>query len=442
MDYKQALEFIDSYTDYEKTPVPHAAANYDLRRLEELLAHFDNPQFKIRAVHITGTKGKGSTAAMVASVLEAAGYRTGLYTSPHLLTMRERIRINDTLISEGEFVSVFERLEPAIRVVNERANYGKITTFELLTAMAFIYFTEKKTDFQVLEVGMGGTYDATNVIKSPEVCIITSISYDHIEVLGNTLTEIANEKCGIIKPECVVVSAPQVAEAADVIRHICSKRGAQLIEVGNAVSWRGVDFDINSQQFVVGGRLANYNLSIPLLGDHQLVNAATAVAAIEVMRERGFKIDEDSIAIGLSGINWPGRFQIIGRNPLVVLDGAHNTDSAQKLIHTIVHYTRFEKIVLVIGISADKDIAGIISSLAPVIGVAVITRSRNPRAMSPGRIAAELDRINIKTVITEDVPEALTRAVALAGPSGMVCVTGSLFIVAEALEIADQFTRC
>lgn len=439
MDYKQTLEFIDSYTDYEKTPVPHAAANYDLRRVEELLGYFDNPHLKIKPVHITGTKGKGSTAAMIASVLSSAGYRTGLYTSPHLLTIRERIKIDDRLISEEEFVNVFGRLDPAIREVNRRATYGKITTFELLTAMAFIYFVEKKADCQILEVGMGGTYDATNVVKRPEVCIITSISYDHTEVLGNTLTEIATEKCGIIKPECVVVSSPQVEEAAEVIKKICLQRRAKLIEVGRDVSWRGIDFNINAQRFLVSGKRDDYSLSIPLLGDHQLVNAATAVAALEVLSGHGFNISKDNIARGFAGINWPGRFQIIGQNPLIVLDGAHNTDSAQKLCHSIEHYLHFKKVVLVIGVSADKDISGIVTGLAPIVDKVVVTRSHNTRAMAPESIITELKQANLPAEMAENVPTALARAVTLAGRTGMVCVTGSLFVVAEALETANLF---
>ena len=442
MDFKQALEFIDGYTDYEKTPVPHAAANYDLRRVEELLGYFDNPHLKTKSVHITGTKGKGSTASMIASTLSTAGHRTGLYTSPHLLTIRERIKIDNNMISEVEFADLFARLQPAVEKVNRRAAYGKITTFELLTAMAFVYFAEKNTNIQVLEVGMGGTYDATNVIKNPDVCVLTSISYDHTEILGKTLTEIASEKCGIIKTTCTVINSPQFEEASAVIRKVCARRKAKLIQVGEEVSWHGDRFDINGQQFIVSGRLGSYNLSIPLLGDHQLVNAATAVAALEVMKERGLKIENEHFERGFATVNWPGRFQIIGRNPLIVLDGAHNADSAQKLAHAIEHYLRFKKAIFVLGVSTDKDIGGIIAGLSPVAGKIIATRSQNPRAMDPALISVAVKNANIDCETVDIVPAAVDRAVALAGKTGMVCVTGSLFVVAEVLATADKFSGC
>jgi dihydrofolate synthase/folylpolyglutamate synthase len=438
MNYQEALAYIYSFTDYEKTPVPHAAANYDLRRMDELLAYFGNPHLKIKSVHITGTKGKGSTAAMIASVLTAAGYKTGLYTSPHLLTLQERIRIDNELIPDAELVKVISNLKPAVAEVNRRATYGKLTTFEILTAMAFIYFAEKQVDCQVLEVGMGGNYDATNVIKNPEVCVITSISYDHMEILGDTLAQIAGEKSGIIKPGCVVVTSPQQHEAIEVIRHQCLKKDAKLIQVGSDIKWRMVHHDINHQTLMVNGRLGNYKVAIPLLGEHQLINAATALAALEVIIERGFNIPGKSIVQGMAGVDWPGRFQIIGQHPTVVLDGAHNADSALKLRQTLEQYFSYQKAVLVIGASSDKDIAGIAEGLAPVASKIIATRSRNPRAMTPERITAEFVKQNVDTEITPDVATAIKRAVALAGENGLVCVTGSLFVVAEVLELSKS----
>ncbi len=434
MNYRQALAYIESHADYEKTPVPHAAANYDLRRMDELLAYFDNPHLKIKAVHITGTKGKGSTAAMIASVLTAAGYKTGLYTSPHLLSYRERIRIGGDLISEKKLAAIVTKLKPVVEEVNRRATYGKLTTFELLTALAFIYFAEQKADFQILEVGMGGTYDATNVIKKPEVCVITSISYDHTEVLGNTLAQIAGEKSGIIKPGSAVISAPQPDEAAEVIRRFCLKNGASLIQVGEAVQWHGTGFDINHQSVFITGRRGNYEVSIPLLGEHQLINTATAVAALEVLADRGFNIPKESIYQGLAQLDWPGRFQIAGQHPLLILDGAHNPDSALKLRQTIEHYLHINKAVLVIGASSDKDIAGTAAVLAPVALQVIATRSRNPRAMNPERIEVEFNKYDIVSEVATDVTAALSRAIEIAGENGLVCVTGSLFVVAEALE--------
>ncbi|MBI4188745.1 MAG: bifunctional folylpolyglutamate synthase/dihydrofolate synthase, partial [Chloroflexi bacterium] len=321
--YQQALDYIYSFIDYEREPGARDASRYDLRRVEELLARLGNPHLKAKTVHIAGTKGKGSVAAMIASVLTASGYTTGLNTSPHLHVFNERIRVDDRLISDEELVALVAKIKPEVKAVNEKATYGKLTTFEVITALAFAYFEQKDTDFRVIEVGLGGRVDATNVVR-PDVCVITSISYDHMEVLGNTLTSIATEKAGIIKPNCVVVSSLQAEEAAAVIEQTCRNRQAKLVGVGGDVTWQSLGFDADQQSLRVKGRLGSYELSIPLLGRHQLDNAATAVAALEVLIEKGFAISGESMAKGLAQVNWPGRLQVLSRHPLLVVDGAHN----------------------------------------------------------------------------------------------------------------------
>ena len=439
MNYQEAIDYISSYTDYEKVGMPHDPALYDLRRVDELLAHLGNPHRKARTVHITGTNGKGSVAAMVASVLSASGYTTGLYTSPHLHTWRERIRVNDELISEEELATLVERLKPEVEAVNQKATYGRITTFEFLTVLAFAHFKLKGVDFQVLEVGLGGRFDATNVI-TPEVCIFTSISLDHMDVLGSTLAEIAAEKAGIIKPGSLVVTSPQLDEAAVVIEEVCRGCGVQLIKVGSDVTWQGLDFDLDKQLLRVKGRLASYELSIPLLGQHQLDNAATAVAALEVLAGKGFNISKEAIIDGLGRVNWPGRLQILSHHPLVVVDGAHNIDSARRLKQSIEQYFDFDRAILVIGSSCDKDIASIASELLPLFDRVIVTRSRHPRAMEPAALVAEFARHGVKTQVVEDVPSALSQALALTGDKDLVCVAGSLFVVAEAIEQAARLS--
>ena len=435
MNYQQALDYIDSYTDYEKVPVPHAAANYDLRRMEELLARLGDPHLFARSVHIGGTNGKGSTAAMTASALAASGYTTGLYTSPHLNTIRERFRVNAELISEEEFVSLVEKLKPEVEVVNRRAAYGELTTFELLTALAFAYFKLKGADFQVLEVGLGGKYDATNVIQ-PEVCVITSISFDHMEVLGSTLAEIAAEKAGIIKPNSVVVLSPQPDEVIRVIEEACLSRGAKLLMVGRDVTWQSLGFDDKKQLLQVEGKRGSYKLSIPLLGSHQLENAATAVAALEALAMRGFNVSRDSIINGLAQVNWAGRLQILSRQPLLVVDGAHNPDAARKLKQSLTRYFDFDRAILVMGASSDKDVTGVVSELAPLFNEVIVTRSRHPRAMALPSLTAEFKRHGIEARAAETVSEALSLARALATDRDLICVAGSLFVVAEAMEHA------
>jgi len=440
MNYQQAEDYLFSYTDYEKMPMPHDPAFYDLRRVEELLARLGNPHLAAKSVHIAGTKGKGSVAAMVASALSLSGYTTGLYTSPHLHTWRERMRVDGALISEEEFVALVTRLKPEVEAVNQKATYGQLTTFELLTALGFAFFKRKEVEFQVLEVGMGGTFDATNVI-TPEVCIITSISLDHTEVLGNSLPKVAGEKAGIIKPGSIVVTSPQPDEVARVIEETCLNRDAELVRVGSDVTWQSLGFDSDRQSLKVQGRLNNHKLSIPLLGQYQLENAAVAVAALEVLAERGFNISKDSIINGLAKVSWPGRLQILSRHPLLVVDGAHNPDSARKLKQSLEQYFGFDRAILVIGVSCDKDVAGIVSELAPLFGKVIVTRSRHPRAMVPLPIAAEFTSHGAEVQVVEDIPTALTLALGMAGARDLVCVAGSLFVVGEAIEQANRHGR-
>jgi len=440
VDYQQAIDYLSSYTDYEVAPrLAHNAANYDLRRVVELLSRLGNPHLKARSVHIAGTNGKGSTAAMIASVLTTSGYTTGLYTSPHLHTWRERIRVNGELISEAELATLVEEMKPEVKAVNQKATYGRLTTFELLTALAFAYFAQKGVSFQVLEVGMGGKFDATNVIN-PEVGIITSISFDHTEVLGNSLAEITAEKAGIIKPGSVMVTSPQPDEVAWVIEETCLTCGAHLVRVGSDVTWQSLGFNANQQRFRVAGRLGSYELSIPLLGQHQLANAATAVAALEVLAERGFNISRDSITNGLARVSWPGRLHILSRHPFIVVDGAHNPDAARRLRESLERYFDFDRATLVIGVSDDKDIAGIALELVPVFDKVIVTCSRHPRAMATALLAAEFARHKVKTQVVADVPSALSEALALARDRDLICVAGSLFVVAEAIEQANRLS--
>ena len=437
--YQQALDYIYSFIDYETMHRAHDAASYDLRRTEELLARLGNPHLKAKSVHIAGTKGKGSTAAMLASALTASGYTTGLYTSPHLSDLRERIRVDGKLISEAELISLVEKLKPEVEAVNLRASYGQLTTFELLTALAFSYFDLKGVDFQVVEVGLGGRLDATNVVK-PEVCIITSVNLDHTDVLGDSLAQIAAEKAGIIKPGGAVVSSPQADEVARVIEEACLKCGAGLVRVGSDVTWQELGFDVSRQLLKVNGRLASYQLSLPLLGRYQLENAATAVAALEVLAGRGFNISQNNIITGLAKVSWPGRFQIVRRSPLIVVDGAHNPASARSLGQSIEHYFKdFNQAILVIGTSSDKDIAGIVSELHPLFDRVIVTRSRHPRAVATAPIVTEFRKHRVKARVAETVPEALSLAQAQASDRDFICITGSLFVVGEAIE---ELNKC
>ena len=431
--YQQALDFIYSFIDYEREPGPRTRTSFDLRRVVELLGKVANPHLKARSVHIAGTKGKGSVAAMIASVLTTAGFTTGLFTSPHLHSYNERIRIDNTPIPDEEIVTLVDKLKPAVEAVNHDATYGQLTTFEVTTALGFMHFARQEADFQVIEVGLGGRLDATNVIQ-PEVCIITSISYDHTDLLGNTLAEIAAEKAGIIKQGSVVVSSSQVEEAKNAIVEVCEKYQAELISVGRDVTWRDLGFESNRQLLRVKGRMAGYDLSIPLLGQHQLDNAATAVAALEVLIEKGFNISSDSITEGLAKVVWEARLQVLSHHPLVVVDGAHNVDSVRKLKQSLQQYFNYDRAILIIGFSSDKNLAGMVSEVAPFFNEVIATRSIHPRAMTTAPIVAEFARHGVAARETDDISIALPLALELAGDKDIICVTGSLFVAAGAIE--------
>jgi dihydrofolate synthase/folylpolyglutamate synthase len=435
VNYQQAIDYINSYTDYEKIGMPHDPAFYDLRRVDELLSLLGNPHRKAGSIHITGTNGKGSVAVMIAAALAAAGYITGLYTSPHFHTWRERIQVDGQLISEDELARLVTELKPQLEAVNDKANYGKLTTFEFLTTLAFAYFGQKGVKFQVLEVGLGGKFDATSVI-TPLVSVITPISFDHTDVLGNTLAEITAEKCGVIKPDSIVISAPQPPEAAGVIKEACRQRRAKLITVGRDVTWQGLSFALDGQRLRVQGRI-NYQLFLPLLGEHQLVNAATAVAALEVLVDKGFDIPKESVAKGFEQVSWPGRFQILRRRPLLVVDGGHNIGAARSLTQSIKQYLDYERAILVMGTSQDKDIASLVAEVAPLFDEVIVTRSRHPRALALAPLAAAFARHGIKARLADDVTSALSQALALAGENDLVCVAGSLFIVGEAMAAVE-----
>jgi dihydrofolate synthase/folylpolyglutamate synthase len=428
MNYAAAIDFIMERTDYERWPGYTYASRFDLRRMEDLLHRLGDPHLSARAVHIAGSKGKGSTAAMIAAGLCAAGFKTGLYTSPHLVTLRERINVDGKPILKRDLADVVARLRPHAEEMDRERTYGELTTFELLTAIAFLHFHQQGADFQVLETGLGGRLDATNVV-TPEVCVITSISLDHMEVLGNTVGQIAAEKAGIIKPGAPVVCSPQSEEAATVIRETCLRKRARLISVESDISWRKTGSSFAWQSLEVKGRRESYRLTIPLLGAYQLQNAAAAVATLELL-----DISKESIEAGLANTYWPGRLQVLRRRPLLVVDGAHSGDSARKLKEALEQYFQFDHLILIIGTSADKDMSGIVTALAPIANSVIATRSRHPRATTPEAVAGEFARRGVIAKTAENVAQAVAKAQGIAGKRDLICATGSLFLVGEVIE--------
>jgi len=434
LNYSQAEEYLNSFINYEQIPgISYVQPDYSLKHVEELLNRMDNPQLVAKTIHIAGTKGKGSISAMIAQVLSSSGYKTGLYTSPHFHTLRERISIDGSLISEAEFAAAMAEIKPFIESMRKDTAFRQLTYFEVLTALAFAYFKKKQVGFQVLEVGLGGRLDATNVAK-PVICIIAPISLDHTQILGNSLEEIAREKAGIVKSGCWVVISPQPEEADSVIADICREKKAKVVQVGKDITWHKIGGDLRHQSLVIESRTSKYQVSIPLLGDFQLENAATAVTALEILASEGFAISTADIAKGLAQVKWPGRLQILQQHPTVLIDGAHNVASIKRLVDNIKGYFAHKRIFLVFGTSCDKDIPGIVNELVPLSSQVIVTQASHSRAAPLPTLVTEFTKRGIVPETGKTVTEAISQALSLAGRTDLICITGSLFVVAEALD--------
>lgn len=435
--YKQALESLYSLTNYEvKSAFDYAPQFFNLARVERLLHELGNPHHKFKSVHIAGTKGKGSTSAMLESILRAAGYRTALYTSPHLHSFRERIQVVGAPIPEIEFAALAERLSPLVEKDRE------LTTFEVATALAFAYFAQMGVDIAVIEVGLGGRLDATNVIL-PLVSIITKIGHDHTHILGNTLAQIAAEKAGIVKEGVPVVTAPQERSALTVIQLACEEKRAPLHRVSREWQWRATKHSLEGQEFTVTARrgdssltsnLSYKGLRVPLLGKHQLRNAAVVLAAIETLRSLGTDVSESAVRLGLRDVVWPARFEVLGDKPYFVVDGAHNVDSARSLAETLREYFPDRQPWFVLAILSDKDIPAILRQLLPLARGAYFARSHHPRAADPRQLQEEAARYDAPTRVVEDVALATRRALDQAGAKGLVVAAGSFSTAGAARE--------
>ncbi len=429
--YRQAQDYLNSFIDYEKG-MPHAysPAAFNLERTERLLAGLGQPQERFPSLLIAGTKGKGSTAAFLESILRASGRRTGLYTSPHLHSWRERIQVNRQLIAKADLVAGIERLRPLVEKMRQEGEQGPPTYYEISTALALAYMAEQQIDVAVLEVGLGGRLDATNVV-TPLLSIITTIGYDHMEILGNTLGQIAGEKAGIIKAGGWAISAVQQDEAMAVIEAACRKERARL--------WLAAE-DAVRQLLPEGKGSWPYPLSpekgwLALGGFFQEGNARVAMAVVEALNQQGWSISTEAVRQGLRTAQWPGRLEVVGNRPTLVLDGAHNVDSARVLRQTLAKDFSFRRLILVVGFSRGHDAAAFAREIGPSADHVIVTVSRHPRAAPAEGIAAAFRPFARGPVeIVAGVSAALARAWQLAEPDDLICVTGSLFPVAEVRE--------
>ncbi len=436
--YKAALDYLFNFTDYERMHrVTKATSVFGLSRMNKLLDYCGNPQRQLRAVHIAGTKGKGSTAAMLASMLQAAGLQVGLYTSPHIMDIRERIQINGEWITEAAVVEVLNDLHPYLEVAAKGGDTYAPTFFETFTVIAFIHFLRQAVDLAIIEVGLGGRLDATNVLQ-PLACGITPISFDHTDKLGNTLALIAGEKAGIVKRGVPVISGVQKPEALDVIRAKCAELDAPLHVVGEDITFEDAPtgnttpcpprFSVNTWRRRIS------DLTVPLIGRHQRENAATAIGLADLLCERGWDLSEACLRSGMAAVAWPARIQTVSTQPEIIIDGAHNPASASVLVDALAELPP-KRTVLVFAVAADKDVRSMLRILGTSTDSVVFTRTRNPRAMDPAQIQMLLDELGINiTSYTAPTPtEAIALARKLASEDARVVITGSMYLAGEAL---------
>jgi dihydrofolate synthase/folylpolyglutamate synthase len=432
--YNLALDYLYSFVDYSlKHSSELAKAEFNLDRMFALLEELGNPHSKYPIIHVAGTKGKGSVCALCASALQAAGYKTGLYTSPHLLDYVERIQINGEPISHQQMIDLVDEIKPAV------AKIPKLTTFEITTALGFLAFAKNGVNAAVIEVGLGGRLDATNVV-TPKVSVITSISYDHTAVLGNTLDKIATEKAGIIKPGIPVISAPQQPEALKVFERIANQRGCEFILVGKDVKFKRLTSSLDGQsvQLTVDGRStidhkpSTLELKLPLLGSHQIQNAATAYAALKTS---GIEISDAAIRTGFSQVKWRARFEVARRDPPVVFDSAHNQDSFAKLRETLDEFFPGKQVYLVFGASEDKNIPGMFAEMKPKIKKLIVTRANHPRALEPEKIIELANEAGLESEAVTPVESAFQCALEKSEKDGSIVLSaGSMFVTAEVME--------
>ncbi len=446
--YDSALDYLYSFINFEQKSLDrYQASKIDAERPRRLLAELGSPQDRYPSIHIAGTKGKGSVAAMCAESLRAAGLRVGLYTSPHLREFRERIRVltpDDAIghIPEAAFVEQMNRLRPLVD------HSPGITWFEIVTALAFCYFADAAVDVAVVEVGLGGRLDATNVLR-PEVSVITSLSLDHTQLLGDTLAQIAYEKGGIIKPGVPVVVAAQLPEALETLERIAAERGAPLTVVGR--DWRyGTNRDHDNhrtvQQLIVTGGAdpalipSGTSFTVSLSGEHQLGNAAVALAALEHLRGRFPSLDLAALHAGLAGAQWEGRLQLLQEGPgqpTVLVDCAHNDDSAARLVAALRQDFRYRRLILVFGAPEDKNVAGMLTRLLPLADEVIMTTANHPRSATPEQLAEMAAEHGKRAIVTHSVAAAMSAALQVAEPGDLVLAAGSIIVIGDLLNHWD-----
>lgn len=412
MTAEQAIAYIHSV--FWKGSIP------GLGRTQALLEKMGNPEKKLKFVHIAGTNGKGSTAAMTASILQKAGYRTGLYTSPYIYRFNERMQVNGEQIDDGELAAITEYVKPLADSMEESP-----TEFELVCCIAFEYFLRQKCDIVVLEVGMGGALDSTNVIETPEVAVITNIGLDHTEVLGDTVEKIAATKAGIFKENGHAVIYRSTPSVEAVFENVCAEKNITLHKA-DFDSLTLKSHDLFGQVFDCGNRK---DLALPLLGDHQLHNASVVLSVADALIAQGWNITEENIREGIRDVSWPGRFDIVSRDPLFIIDGGHNPQCIEALVKNIQDYLRDKNVIALTGVLADKDYGEMYRPVMPLIDQFVCVTPPNPRKLEATELAEHLRNAGAKATACESILDGVKTAIELSGKNGVVLCFGSLYSI-------------
>lgn len=430
MDFREAQAYLDDFANYERTRSFVYPEAFDLARMRALAKELGNPQNAYDSILIAGSKGKGSTASYLSSILRMEDVKVGLYTSPHLLSVCERIQVNGLPISEGRFVESALELRRITDSVEWRRDPP--TYFELLTAMALKHFKDQKVRWAVLEIGLGGLYDSTNIVHA-KAAAITPIGLEHTDILGKTLPKIAVQKCGIIKGREWVVSAPQVREVEKILQETCREREADLCIVGRESQIQERSHDEGSQAFDLRTPYgAFYDLRTSMLGEHQIENAAVAVTLAKGLEKKArFKVSDAAVRQGVAAASWPGRMEKVSESPAVLLDGAHTTDSIRRLLVAVKRHFGGRAVRVVLGLSKDKDAEAILGELASEITQLIVTEAANPRALPVRELAEAARAAGITPEVHAEPVRALGAAIASAAPEDLVLVTGSLFLVAD-----------
>lgn len=424
MQIDDALSWLYSYSKY--------GSKLGLERITTLLNSLNNPHHQLQTIHVTGTNGKGSVCRFLGSILTHAGYKTGIYLSPHLERFSERMLINGNEISDEELIILVQKVKP---VVSSLENNGIIPTFfEIITAMAFTHFYQQKVDFVVVEVGLGGRFDATNVIQ-PLLSIITNISLEHTQYLGDDVTSVAYEKAGIIKSNAPVVTAA-ANEALLVIEAVAKEKQVSLIHVTSDI-WKRTNYSLQSQQFIIKGKLKDYQVQTSILGEYQGQNLAVTLLALEQLQLMGIFISDTDIIEGISTTQNPGRMEILSYEPIVLLDGAHNAAGMNMLVTSLKNDFSFNNLIMIIGILKDKNIEEMLKSLLEITNKIIFTQSENPRASEPEHLASSASNYGFKgkIIIEPSLQKAIKMAFENLNKKDIVCISGSLFTVGEARTI-------